>query len=199
MSNTNYEDLVELQQAWQAAYVKARTALATPDDHILELQTRLRLLQWCRPIEQPKVQCHYCGKLADHTFCVTCAEEARATGEMPKRQSNRNASAIHLIADERARQVSDEGWSPEHDDTHRRGELARAAACYAVQAEEQARGFPVLKGIMPKRWPWQYEWWKPSADPLRNLVKAGALIVAEIERLQRASAARESERTAPRC
>jgi hypothetical protein len=34
-------------------------------------------------------------------------------------------------------------------------------------------------------WPWDQDWWKPSPDPIRNLVKAGALIAAEIDRLQR--------------
>ena len=31
-------------------------------------------------------------------------------------------------------------------------------------------------------WPWPPEFWKPSDDPVRNLVKAGALIAAEIDR-----------------
>jgi hypothetical protein len=34
-------------------------------------------------------------------------------------------------------------------------------------------------------WPWDEKWWKPSTNPIRNLVKAGALIAAEIDRLQR--------------
>lgn len=34
-------------------------------------------------------------------------------------------------------------------------------------------------------WPWDENWWKPSLDPIRNLVKAGALLAAEIDRLQR--------------
>lgn len=32
-------------------------------------------------------------------------------------------------------------------------------------------------------WPWDMKWWKPSDDPIKNLVKAGALIAAEIDRL----------------
>jgi hypothetical protein len=36
----------------------------------------------------------------------------------------------------------------------------------------------------PSDWPWEKSWWKPSADPIRNLVKAGALIAAEIDRLR---------------
>jgi hypothetical protein len=44
--------------------------------------------------------------------------------------------------------------------------------------------------VRPPRfdWPWDASWWKPSNDPVRNLVKAGALIAAEIDRLQRAAA-----------
>jgi len=34
-------------------------------------------------------------------------------------------------------------------------------------------------------WPFSSEWWKPAQDPIRNLVKAGALIAAEIDHLQR--------------
>lgn len=33
-------------------------------------------------------------------------------------------------------------------------------------------------------WPWDAKWWKPSDDPIKNLVKSGALIAAEIDRLQ---------------
>lgn len=34
-------------------------------------------------------------------------------------------------------------------------------------------------------WPWATDWWKPSDDPITNLVRAGALIAAEIDRLLR--------------
>lgn len=33
---------------------------------------------------------------------------------------------------ERRRQVEAEGWTPEHDDEHSHGQIARAAACYAL-------------------------------------------------------------------
>ena len=33
-------------------------------------------------------------------------------------------------------------------------------------------------------WPWDFKWWKPSDDPVKDLIKAGALIAAEIDRLQ---------------
>jgi hypothetical protein len=103
--------------------------------------------------------------------------------------------AIEDIAAERARQVTDEGWSSEHDDGHRSGQLANAAACYAstqrpFKAVERAgRAYEAFTSY-EDLWPWGDHWWKP-ADRRRDLVRAGALIVAEIERLDRLSDARE--------
>lgn len=88
---------------------------------------------------------------------------------------------LSLIAAERQRQVSVEGWSAAHDDQHDSGELIGAAIAYAVQARSLYR--PIT--AVPPEWPWDFEWWKPSPDRIRNLVKAGALIAAEIDRLQR--------------
>lgn len=94
------------------------------------------------------------------------------------------ASAVDLIAAERQRQVEQEGWTPEHDDAHRAGELAQAAAAYATPPQSPIRR---SDGSFPGwLWPWDGRWWKPTPDDrVRELVKAGALIVAEIDRLQR--------------
>jgi hypothetical protein len=78
---------------------------------------------------------------------------------------------IDEIAAERRRQVEVEGWSTSHDDDHDKGELAKAAACYAI-------------GFRDPWWPWNVKWWNPHGRR-RNLIKAAALIVAEIERLDR--------------
>lgn len=89
-------------------------------------------------------------------------------------------SGVELIEAERQRQVSVEGWTPEHDDGHENGELAQAAACYILSSQdENSKMWP------PTPWPFDAEWWKPNDDHVRNLVRAGALIAAEIERLQR--------------
>lgn len=85
-------------------------------------------------------------------------------------------SVIDEIAAERARQISKEGWTPEHDDHHNDGSLARAAASYA--AGERLW------------WPWRDSDWKPK-DRRRDLIRAAALIVAEVERLDRAQAEEE--------
>lgn len=90
-------------------------------------------------------------------------------------------TGTQLIARERRRQKTVEGWTPEHDAQHCRAELARVAVCYTRQAIDPCRAG------CPPGWPdeWSLNWWKPSDDPIRNLVKAGALIAAQIDRLQR--------------
>jgi hypothetical protein len=92
-------------------------------------------------------------------------------------------TGIDLIAAERRRQVEVEGWTPEHDAEHGADDLAVAAACYALP-------YPLRDGrtgLPPYRvgWPWERDAWKPTPDDrIRELVKAGALIAAEIDRLQ---------------
>jgi hypothetical protein len=97
-------------------------------------------------------------------------------------------TAIELVLEERHRQTSVEGFTTEHDDEHTKGELANAAACYAMTqwtGDNPANdGRSILHNVWPKSW--SLHWWKPSPENrIRELTKAGALILAEIERLQR--------------
>lgn len=94
-----------------------------------------------------------------------------------------------LIAAERSRQQRIEGWTPQHDDRHDDGSLAAAACCYAALGRRQCDGTiirPASRVDPPGGWPFDEEWWKPKDDPIRNFVRAGALIAAEIDRLRRA-------------
>lgn len=93
-------------------------------------------------------------------------------------------SVIDEIRAERMRQQGSEGWTLEHDDQHTNGELAFAAGSYAIDAGTQSLRGAAPTYEPPARWLWSSVWWKPS-DRRRNLIKAGALIVAEIERLDR--------------
>lgn len=83
-----------------------------------------------------------------------------------------------MIATERERQVAEEGWTPAHDDKHIRAELVAAAICYARTYT------PYPGSSVAGNWPWEQRWWKPGSR-IENLVKAGALIAAEIDRLKR--------------
>lgn len=109
----------------------------------------------------------------------------RAEGKSVELTKGQHMNALEDIATERRRQVEAEGYDLAHDDEHTLGQLAGAAALYAEGAHSQAIiGTPgaALYGL---RWPWKGEPnWK---GPRENLVRAGALIIAEIERIDRKS------------
>ncbi|SEG30437.1 ParB N-terminal domain-containing protein [Thauera chlorobenzoica] len=107
------------------------------------------------------------------------AEVDKAPPAAPVVKRRRGVEAVEEVINERERQIAVEGWAPAHDDKYQDGELPRAAACYALHgcAPQQDDG--------PSQWPFPAEWWKPGT-PRRNLVKAAALLIAEIERLDRA-------------
>jgi len=95
-------------------------------------------------------------------------------------------TAFEMIAEERQRQIEKEGWTKEHDlKEHDGGTLALAAACYAAHPLKIYRYAEYAKS-------YQFEQIIPfdeyqidnKHDELRRLTIAGALIVAEIERLQ---------------
>ncbi|CAK0530630.1 gp43 [Burkholderia pseudomallei] len=117
------------------------------------------------------------------------------TAQPAARVASLTDAARDMLA-ERRRQVEAEGWTPKHDDEHDKGEMARAAACYALhagscfawradayQSAKPHEGNPAAQDSL---WPWDMQWWKPK-DPRRDLVRAGALILAELERLDRAT------------
>ncbi len=98
--------------------------------------------------------------------------------------------ALTRIRSERTRQVEEKGWDAAHDDQHTDGSLAFAACNYAMPER--------CRDLVARVWPWDATWWNPTpGDRVRELTKAGALIVAEIERIRRGMAAeRERERQA---
>lgn len=90
-----------------------------------------------------------------------------------------------LIHAERRRQVEGEGWTLEHDDEHTDGELARAGGCYALAEYCRKTGWG---DSAPPSFPWPDEYKPTPDDRIRELVEAGALIAAEIDRLLRLEA-----------
>jgi hypothetical protein len=99
-------------------------------------------------------------------------------------------NGMELIAAERARQVNEKGYTPEHDDEHDLGELALAAALYALPYEAEVNGERLLSQDDFLNLHIALEtgcnfYVKPEPNRLRRMVKAGALIAAEIDRLQR--------------
>jgi hypothetical protein len=93
------------------------------------------------------------------------------------------SQALEDIAEERKRQIG-RGFTSEHDDAYQAHELPRAAAAYAVPQKNP------IEPPFDDLWPFDLSWWKLTDSRRLALVKAGALIVAEIERLDRANPAR---------
>ena len=87
---------------------------------------------------------------------------------------------VALIANERQRQINEEGYTPAHDEG-RVSHLLDAGRAYVQAGHVQyIEGKPLR---MPPYWPWASRYWKPGTNPVRVLVKAGALIAAAIDAL----------------
>jgi hypothetical protein len=126
-----------------------------------------------------------------------CKNALRAPAEMALL-----TDAARDVLTERRRQVDGEGFTIEHDDEHDAGDLASAASAYALNAACQLNPFmkaPLCETSLadelcadtgnrkvPTMWPlnWGAEWWKPKR-PREDLVRAAALILGEIEHIDR--------------
>lgn len=84
-------------------------------------------------------------------------------------------TGIARIAAERTRQIEQLNYTPEWDSGYNNKQLSQAAACYLLAYINDNK--EISKG-----WPWYDTYWKPG-DDIRMLEKAGALIAAEIDRL----------------
>lgn len=109
--------------------------------------------------------------------------------KLDRHYQNHSASSICFeIQNERLRQIHDEGFDTFHDDHHDAGELSGAAAAYAMHAADalhpQSQGDAFRNGEIPDGWCWDEKCFKPTT-PRQSLIKAAALIVAEIEKLDR--------------
>ncbi|BGD56115.1 hypothetical protein CRPA15_22790 [Pseudomonas aeruginosa] len=150
--------------------------------------------------------CRWTGPEPDEDKCPGCAGEncmaaacpecggryelvAEAKISTPAAQAGQMPQAWLDVQAERRRQITAEGWTPEHDDEHSHGQMARAAACYAL-AGSSAPNDGTAALLVSLAWPWDQQWWKPTSAR-RDLIKAGALILAEIERLDRAAPGKE--------
>lgn len=120
--------------------------------------------------------------LYGHTRHTGRYDEYEAFVSGAKFAQKEDFKSIELIKSERERQVLQEGYSFEHDDTEKYGELSLAASIYACPKD--------FRDNIKFCWPWDIEYlhedYTHTIDGrIRELVKAGALICAEIDRLER--------------
>lgn len=139
-----------------------------------------------------KLAHQYLGKAVADNLMTNCARPVesafRQVGEViTELEAEQHSSELakplktgaQLIAIERERQMSEEGWDAEHDDQHTLGELARVGELYALPEVSQTSA-----NLYPSTW--SARWWRTTPqNRVRELVKAGALIAAEIDRLQK--------------
>lgn len=208
ISPGNYSDdeVLKLNNAANQAYNILDAALtqqpeSEPRNIILklypELATEFEALGWAPPGygPQPTPQVpegvpwsKFPAWLIDHHDGDVISEEGlqRALAAMiaaPSIAEKREwpAAAVKDVVAERRRQQIIEHWTPEHDDSYSDHQLTRAAICYADPYMDDAEMVPAI-------WPWEELWWKPKTRR-RDLTRAAALIIAEIERLDRRNAA----------
>jgi hypothetical protein len=99
-------------------------------------------------------------------------------------------SGTELIAAERKRQVDEELFDAHHDHSQPEGTLTMAAICYAsIAAADPGMRVEFRSASGGPFWPWDKHWYKPGRDDsnasrILELTKAGALIAAEIDRLE---------------
>lgn len=100
------------------------------------------------------------------------------------------------IVEERRRQIGDEGFDEKHDDRHRGGVMGLAAACYASPKELYVKTGNDRTITFKDAWPWERHWDKRGKHSVRRrLVIAAALIMADIERMDRRDEANEKNRS----
>lgn len=94
-------------------------------------------------------------------------------------------NGIEIIAEERKRQVSKEGFTGMHDKRHVNGELANAAALYAMTKDRKKTLKKWGQSYLSYFWTFEKAWYKPTPkNRIKELAKAGAMIAAEIDRIQ---------------
>lgn len=134
---------------------------------------------------------------AEHLLAILWPEQDTTTpAERAPTASGASTDAVRDLLAERKRQVDEKGWDHAHDDAHPSGEIAAFAAVYAMPeaarewpAEETGYGKTFADALCPQDW-------NPNfGDRRRDLVKAGALILAEIERIDRAASAKKGGAT----
>ena len=177
---TTYQPIAEIDHKPTRDYV----AMANPANVITLIEALEKAQRRIAELEEAEQK--LCA--ANVTLDARAELAERRLEEMESRTVT--AAAADVLA-ERQRQVTAGGWSPKHDDQYKNTELAFAASCYAFHAaaaswDLEDDGIPYDSHPVPKQWPWDPSWWKPT-DARRDLVKAGALILAEIDRIDRAA------------
>ena len=97
-------------------------------------------------------------------------------------KAKKKKSGVDLIKEERKRQITEEGYTLEHDKMYNDPKDMVMAACVYASLGIGPNMDPNFVKDMEDSWPWDPKYFKPK-DRIRNLVRAGALIAAALDRL----------------
>ncbi len=130
-------------------------------------------------------QCEYVAQEGSLTWGNRCIlrrhkDDAHVFGTPKWERDVRHSAGLEDVIGERIRQVAKEGYTPSHDDEHGDSSLSIAAACYAMPPGMRQ----MTELSCPWGWPWEPAHWKPKGRR-QDLVRAAALILAEIDRIDR--------------
>ena len=129
------------------------------------------------------------------------AEYDRLIRQTPKETLTPDRSPLtsaEAFLAERMKQTGIKNFTPENDDQYKAGELVRASHAYSYHA-----GLPDKQRsdkTPPSCWPWDTIHWHPAIGNstearLRELEKAGALLLAEFDRLERSKPIKNTDET----
>ncbi|MFU3925849.1 hypothetical protein ACM7G2_28620 [Pseudomonas aeruginosa] len=181
------------RQGWKAAlrYVRAKIAAPGKAQHSVPEEVRTLLSRAQCEIEH-LAECleNVCEDEEDFDVREDVADGRVVAADIAHMLASAPGNSVPQawldVQAERRRQITAEGWTPEHDDEHADGQMAQAAGCYALHAGGIGTDWPDgRQNGAALFWPWDRDSWKPTT-PRRDLVKACALALAEIERLDRA-------------
>ena len=173
-------------------YDQAAADLADANEQLLKMQTEAEKKQKAYDDYVAKTEKAYSDLLDENRRLAESTDEQESLQQLQQklddalamnrklheRLTSMNATTgTYMIAVERERQVKDEGYNAEHDQVHTPMTLARAAVSYILCNDENKR-----KVAKTTYWPWEDKYYKPR-DMKRNLVRAGALVAAAIDRL----------------
>ncbi|MFW1838616.1 hypothetical protein ACG9XS_08595 [Acinetobacter gyllenbergii] len=108
------------------------------------------------------------------------------------------SKAINDVLAERERQINVKGYSNDLDDLYEQNQLPRAASGYVDHVVGRSWVFydygpeAYQDDDVPEFWPWADDFWNPKS-PRDDLVRATAILIAEIERLDRKEAKADAE------
>lgn len=163
--------------------------------------------QDCQAAEADAMDCVEWGRVNDARAKALCAvrdamllERGEPAGDIHMMMTNdrQYSRAMVAVLTEKKRIVDVEGYTPAHDDKLEHRELARAGMAYAQHyverqwlytgldgkgacAEPEQYGLDEAPSVWPDEWA---DGWKPK-NPRRDLLRAAALLLCEIERIDR--------------